>query len=470
MEGVSIVSSTRTRLAALRVSLRAVVRLAAPVITAELGWMSMGVVDTLMVSPLGPAAIGAVGIGSIVFMAVGVFGMGLLLGLDTLVSQAYGAGDDRAGRDWFVAGVWLALIACAPLTLVLLVIDWQLPTLALHPEVAPLVRDYLHIVSLSLLPLLLYAATRRYLQSLTRVKPIALALVSANLVNVAVNWLLIEGRLGFPALGVQGAAFATLISRVYLAIALAVTIHMLWRTHELPATRAARRISWTPSGWRLARLTRLGLPAAAHLLFEVGVFAAVTALAGRLLPDALAAHQIALNIASVTFMVPLGVSSAGAVLVGHGIGQRDPRAAADAGWAALALVVGLMTCAALAFWWRPGLWIGLFTTDVEVIRIGSGLLLVAAAFQLFDGLQVTATGILRGLGETRRPMLASLIGYWLIGLPLGYALCFHFGHGVVGLWLGLCVGLILVSVALLRLWHRRIRTAVATFTLETVPA
>ncbi len=169
-------------------------------------------------------------------------------------------------------------------------------------------------------------------------------------------------------------------------------------------------------------------------------------------------------------MVPLGVSSAGAVLVGHGIGQRDPHAAAGAGWSALLLVVGLSACAAFAFWWRPALWIGLFTTDADVIAIGQRLLLVAAAFQLFDGVQVTATGVLRGLGETRRPMVVGFVGYWGIALPLGYLLCFRLGYGVVGLWLGLCAGLMLVGLTLLYLWHRRIRTAVAARPLEAVPA
>lgn len=465
MDVVSTASPPGARRPALRDSLRAVARLAAPVITAELGWMSMGIVDTVMVSPLGPAAIGAVGIGSILFMAVGIFGMGLLLGLDTVVSQAFGGGDDRDGREWLVSGLWLALLACVPLAGVLFVLDLALGRFGLHPDVEPLVRGYVRIVNLSLPPLLLYAGCRRYLQGVARVKPIAFALVSANLVNVLVNWLLIEGRLGFPALGVQGAAFATFFSRLYLFAVLAGAIAVLWRSRRLPA-----RVAWTPSAGRLARLVRLGVPAAAHLLFEVGVFAAATALAGRLTPDALAAHHIALSIASVTFMVPLGVSSAGAVLVGHGIGQRDPHAAAGAGWSAILLVIGLSACAALAFWWRPALWIGLFTTDAAVIAIGQRLLLVAAAFQLFDAVQVTATGVLRGLGETRRPMVVGLVGYWCVALPLGYLLCFRLSYGVVGLWLGLCAGLMLVGLTLLYLWHRRIRTAVTARPLEAVPA
>lgn len=440
------------------------VRLAVPVIAAELGWMSMGVVDTLMVSPLGAAPLGAVGIGSMLFIAVAVFGMGLLLGLDTTISQAFGARDDAACAQWLVAGLWLAGAACVPLAALLWALYASLEHLGLHPTVEPLVRQYLLIVSLSLPPLLLYAAVRRYLQARSRVVPIAIALVSANVVNIAANWALVYGHLGLPALGVRGAAWATLISRSYLFLVLAGAIWAGWR-HG-----AARPLSWRPAMTRLRPLIALGLPAAAHLAFEVSIFTAATALAGRLLPDALAAHHIALNIASVVFMIPLGVSSAGAVLVGQGVGQRDGVRAARAGWTAIALVTVIMLCSAAAFWWRPHLWVGLFTTDQAVIDIGARLLLVAAAFQVFDGLQVTATGVLRGIGETRLPMLASLVGYWGVGLPLGYWSCFTAGYGVIGLWLGLCAGLMLVGTALLCLWQVRARQLRATLTFGTVAA
>jgi MATE family multidrug resistance protein len=417
----------------------------------------MGVVDTLMVSPLGPQSLGAVGIGSMLFMAVGIFGIGLLLGLDTVVSQAHGAGDTAETDRWLIAGVWLAVLAAMPLSAVLLLLQVSVGRMGLHADVAPLVGDYLPIVNMSMLPLLVYVAARRYMQSLSRVGPIAFALVSANLINVGTNWVLIHGRLGLPALGVQGAAYATLLSRTYMCLVLLLAVRAVWRARGASVPTHA----WGLERRRLRRLLVLGVPAAAHLTFEVGIFATATALAGRLEPQALAAHHIALTIASVIFMVPLGISSAGAVLVGQGIGARDGPGAARAGWAAVSLVVGCMVCSALAFWWRPALWVGLFTTDAGVIAVGSRLVLVAAAFQLFDGIQVTATGVLRGLGETRVPMFISLVGYWGVGLPLGYWLAFVAGYGVVGLWLGLCAGLVLVGCALLWLWSLRIGAAVA---------
>ena len=192
------------------------------------------------------------------------------------------------------------------------------------------------------------------------------------------------------------------------------------------------------------------------MTLEVGVFAAATALAGRLPPDSLAAHQIAVNLAAFTFMVPLGVASAGAVRVGHAVGRRDPEGAARAGWTALLFGTAFMSCAAAAFLVIPRVLIGAFTTDPAVLRIGASLLFVGAIFQLFDGLQGVATGVLRGLGDTRSPMLWNLAGHWFIGLPLGYFLCFRAGIGVIGLWWGLSMGLIICGIALLAVWSRRI--------------
>jgi MATE family multidrug resistance protein len=206
------------------------------------------------------------------------------------------------------------------------------------------------------------------------------------------------------------------------------------------------------------RLARLGVPAAAQVTLELGVFAAASALAGRLDAISLAAHQITLNLASLTFMVPLGLASAGAIRVGHAVGRRDAAAAARAGWTALLMGASFMASAALAFIGVPGLLVGIFTTNALVVSLTGRLLLVAGMVQLFDGLQGVSTGILRGLGDTRTAMLANLAGHWLLGLPIGYALCFWQGWGVVGLWIGLSFGLSAVAIVLVTAWRRRIAT------------
>ena len=203
----------------------------------------------------------------------------------------------------------------------------------------------------------------------------------------------------------------------------------------------------------------LGFPAAMQMTLEVGVFAAASALAGRMLPVSLAAHQIALNLAGFTFMVPLGIASAGAVRVGHAVGRGDHAGAARAGWTALALGALFMSVAALVFTLIPRQLISAFTSDTGVLDIGVRLLAVAAVFQLFDGLQGVGTGVLRGLGDTRTPMMWNLGGHWFVGLPLAYVLAFPLGLGVIGLWWGLSAGLIICGVALLIVWRKRISAA-----------
>lgn len=454
----------------IRGELRPTLRLAGPVILAELGWMGMGVVDTIMVGALGPAAIGAAGVGNSLHLGFAIFGMGLLLGLDTLVSQAHGAGHHALCRAWLGRGVALALLASVPLMVILAGVWFAVPALGFHPETLPLLRSYLAIVTLSTPFLLLYAAFRRYLQSTHHVRPIMVALISANLINAAANWGLIHGKLGLPALGVAGAAWATFAARVYMCGLLGAAA---WWTRDAdgapgvtrPAApdegvvgaftdRAAPIRPAIESRTSMRRLIELGLPAASTVTAEVGVFAVATALAGRLAPVATASHQIALNIAAVAFMIPLGLASAGAVRVGNAIGARNPRGAAAAGWTVIAMGVAFMLFSGALFVAIPHVLIGWFTDDEAVIALGTSLLGIAAVFQLFDGLQGVVTGTLRGLGDTRTPMVTNLAAHWLIGLPIGYGLCFVLGWGAPGLWWGLSAGLCVAGLVLTTVWVR----------------
>jgi MATE family multidrug resistance protein len=427
------------------------IALAIPVVVAELGWMTMGIVDTLMVGRLSPEAIGAVGVGNSIFMGLVIFAMGLMLGIDALVSRAFGSGDLEACHRWLVHGVTLALTVSPVLMLVLFALSSALETWGLTPAVLELTRPYLQAVAWSVPPLLLYAAFRRYLQGMNVVRPIMFALVTANIVNAAANWVLIFGHLGAPAMGVRGSAWATVFARVVMAgMLLAVIVRREWGRRP-GLFQTSLRIERA----KMALLLRLGLPAGIQVMLEVGVFAVATILAGGLPTAALAAHQIALNIAAFAFMVPLGVSSAGAVRVGQAVGRRDREGAARSGWAALLIGAGFMSASAAVLLLLPRQLISAFTLDARVLEVGISLLTVAAVFQLFDGVQIVATGALRGLGDTRTPMFWNLFGHWFVGLPLGYALCFVFGVGVVGLWWGLTTGLVICAVGLLATWSRR---------------
>jgi MATE family multidrug resistance protein len=291
---------------------------------------------------------------------------------------------------------------------------------------------------------------RRYLQAMHQVKPIVIAIVAANVVNAVANWVLIYGHFGFPAFGVVGAAWATLASRVVLMMALWWVVVRSERIrpsglHDVPFGPDVDRI------WRLARH---GLPAAFQVMLEVGVFAVAGVLAARISPAAAGAHQVALQIAGFFFMVPLGLSSAAAVRVGHAVGRGDAAAARLAGWTAVALALAVAACVATLLLVMPQLLLGIFTDDPALLAMGATLLIICAAFQPFDAAQSVATGALRGWGDTTTPAVLNLAGHWLAGLPLGYVLCFTLGWGLLGLWIGLATGLTLVGVSVVVAWRR----------------
>lgn len=435
---------------------RSMMTLAVPVVLAEVGWFAMSIVDTVMVGPLGPAAIGAVGTGSILFMTLMVFGFGTLLALDTFVSQSFGAGRIDECHRWLFAGLQLALVLSGVLMLAAVAGLAWLPTFGFHPDVLVELESYMGPLVWSAPSLLAYVVFRRYLQAMNIVRPVMVALVAANVVNLVANWVLIFGHFGLPAMGVVGAAYATVASRLMLAVSLFGVI--LYNERGTPSGLRDVPFQWEPR--RVWRLFRLGWPAALQITLEVGVFAAASALAGRIGPLASAANQVVLNIAGLIFMIPFGLASAAAVRVGQAVGRRDPDGMRRAGWTALGLGSIVMTGSAILFLAVPSHLIRIYSADVHVIELGVTLLLICSVFQLFDGLQTVATGALRGLGDTRTPMVLNLIGHWLVGLPIGYVLCFNRGWGVAGLWTGLSTGLILIGASLLFTWKVKSRATV----------
>lgn len=407
----------------------------------------MNTVDIIMIGQLGPAAIGAIGVGGNAFYCLAIFGIGLLFGLDTLVSQSHGAGNRSDTHHSLAQGVYAAFLIAVPLTIVFRFLPPIFNLFGINPEVSMLAGPFLLALSWSTLPLLLYGAFRRYLQGIGHVRPVMFALLSANVVNWFFNWLLI------PRLGVVGSALSTCLARAYMAGTLLFFIWWFERRYEAGFRSLLRPLD----AQRMLRLLGLGLPAATQILLEIGAFGAAGILAARLAPAALAAHQIALSCASVSYMVPLGISSAAAVAVGQAVGRGEPAVARRNGFIALGLAVAFMACAALAFWFVPRPILHIYTNDTEVVGSAVGLLAIAALFQLFDGVQTVATGALRGIGETRVPMLVNLGGYWMFGLPVGYLLCFHAGRGVTGLWWGLTLALVAIALILLYSWNRRSR-------------
>lgn len=434
---------------------RPMLRLAIPIVLAELGWMAMSIVDTVMVGHQrdSAVAIGAVSLSSILYYVVAIFGTGLMLGLDTLVSQSYGAGDLEDAHRSLVNSVYLSL----GLTPILMGVVWLwgpvVHLLKIDAAVTTQAIPYLYALNWGTLPLLLYFAFRRYLQGVNLVKPVMFSLISANIVNFVGNWAFIYGHFGFRAMGTVGSGWSTSVARVYMALVLMG--YALY--HDIRHKTGLRRASRRPHFPRVWELLNLGFPAASQIGVEIGVFGVATMLIGKLGALPLASHQIALNTISFTYMVPLGIGSAAAVRVGQALGRRDSHGASRAGWTALTLGASFMACMAVVLWAVPQYIARIYTPDPSVIRAAGTLLFIGAFFQLFDGLQAVATGALRGAGDTRTPLICHLVYYWVVGLPLGAYLCFRLAWGVTGLWTGLCVALILIGCTLLYAWRRKER-------------
>ena len=427
-------------------TVREMLRIAIPLAFAELGWMSMYVVDNIMVGHLrdSAVAIGAVSVGGALFSAFAIFGIGLMSGLDTLISHAYGARNLAEAHRLLAAAITLALCLSPIIAGSILGLPPLLGLLGVEPAIRAPAVSFIRIIVWSMPLLLVYTTFRRYLQGIHYVRPVTFALITSNLVNVFGNWILIYGHWGAPALGIRGSAFSTVFARLYLAGVLVLAVRL-----RDPAALHNLRPDWP----RMSALFRLGLPAALTTGFEVGVFNTTTALVASIDPVSLAAHTIALNAASVTFMVPLGIASAAAVSVGRALGAGQRRRAVAAGWTAIGIAVVFEVGSALAFFFLPRPIARAYTHDPAVISFAVKLLWIAGVFQIFDGIQTVATGALRGMGNTRTPMIWNLVCYWVIGLPLGCWLCFDLRWGATGLWYGLCLALMLIGTGLLATWH-----------------
>ncbi len=426
---------------ALRTEVTATLRLAVPVAVTQLSMMAMGVIDTLLVGPLGADALGAVGIANVVYFAVTTFFVGVLMALDALISQAFGADDSaRAGRLLW-QGTWLGLATGVLATLCFLDTRWLFDLAGQPAEVGRLADLYLTARAPSAVALITFTATRAWLNGAGEARPVMVLTLIALVINGVADVGLIYGRFGLPEMGVAGAGLATTIVRWFLLLTtMAVLASPRWRGHNLAPSRPR---------WReLRAIVGLGLPIGAQMLAEFGIFGAAGVMAGWLGADALAAHQISLTLAALVFMVPVGIAIAGSVRVGQEVGGGRLDGAMRAGQVALALGAAFMVAAAAVFVSVPSWLAGLFSPDPAVVRIGAGLLVIAAIFQVADGLQVVAAGCLRGASETHSALIANLAAHWLVGIPLAWFLAFPMGLGVEGLWWGMTAALFVAGISL----------------------
>jgi MATE family multidrug resistance protein len=415
--------------------LRRVWKLAWPVSAGMLAMLGMTTVDTLFIAPLGDAALGAVVLANTWFFACSVLALGALRVIDPLVAQAHGAEDRDAIGRVLVHAVGLALALCPPMIALLL---FASPGLTLLGQPAALIPDagrYCGVLTLGIPGMFVFNALRQVLQAVGEVRAATVVLIAANVVNAAIVATLVLAL----GVGPLGCAFSTALCNTFMALALG------WATRE-------RLREMLPDEWRLharwspvLQLLRTGAPLGVQMGTEAWAFTAAGVMMGWLGEPQLAAHGVVLNLASLSFMIPLGVSAAAATRVGNLVGAGQPWGRAAA--ASLVLGGGVMAGSGTIFATLPEAVVGLYRPEEAVRAVAVSLLPIAAAFQLFDGLQVVSFGVLRGAGDLRVPSLANLLGYWLIGLPLGAWLAFRAGWGPVGVWSGLAVGL--SSVALL---------------------
>ena len=428
---------------------RKLLSLAVPVAATQLSTMMLGFVDTVMVGRVSVDAIAAASLANVWIFGTLMFANGVVMGIDPLITHAHGAGDSRTVALTLQRGAVLALLLSVPVAGLLLFTEEVLILAGQDPELSALAGDYARVQAPSVTFFLAYTALRQYLQGRELVRPALWVILIANAFNVLFNWVLIFGNLGFPALGIVGAGYATALTRAVSFLGLLVWVRA-FSLHRGAWERWSRE-SFSPRALR--GIGAIGLPVAIQHSLEIWAFSGAALLAGWLGALPLAAHTVALNMAALAFMIPLGISQGAVTRVGNLLGARRPEDAQRAAWVAMALGGGVMSISATAFVvlrsWLPRI----YTPDPEVIALCATILPIAAAFQIFDGTQVVGCGVLRGMGRTRPAAWFNLVGYWVLGLPIGAWLAFRADWGLAGIWWGLCLGLAIVA-GLLVVWLR----------------
>lgn len=418
-----------------KAELTEMVRLAAPIVLVNVGMQAMGMVDALMLGRVGAVDLASGALGNFYFYATSIIGIGVLMALDPVIAQAVGAQDDEAIARGVQRGVLMTLIIAMVVSLTFIPAERVLAALRQPDEVVPLAARYVWWSIPGMLPFFAFNMMKQVMQAFTRITPVLLAVLIGNLANAALNWVLIFGNLGFEARGVVGSSQGTAIARWIMAVVLLVGA---WGALAPTVSRWRREVlEWRP----LARMFRLGIPVGLQFLAEAGAFGIVTVMAGWMGTTTLAGHEIALSLASMTFMVPMGVAGAAAVMVGHAVGRGDIAESRRDAVAALACGVGFMALCAVVFGLIPHVLAGAYTTDTATFAMAATLIPIAAVFQVFDGAQVISASILRGAGDTRIPAILHALSFWAVGIPLGAWLAFGAARGAPGLWWGLTAGL-----------------------------
>ncbi|WP_026954247.1 MATE family efflux transporter [Algoriphagus vanfongensis] len=431
-------------------------KLAYPVVLSQLGQVMVGVADSMMVGRLGAVPLAAASLANSIFFVLLMFGMGISLGITPLVSMAEGKGKVKRIGRLFQHGLWINMGTALTLTCVILGLSQGLHFLNQPEEVVELAIPYLFIITASLFPFMFFQTFKQLAEGLSQTKQAMVITVLCNLVNVFLNWVLIFGKLGAPEMGLVGAGLATLISRILMPIMMGWYILGSKRYRLYHLTLGLKKLSFP----MVSRILKIGIPTGFQYIFEVSAFGSAAIMMGWIGVNALAGHQVALNLASISYMMAGGLSTAGMIRVSNQIGKGNFKAMREAGMVVFAMVLVFMAITALIFVSFREFLPTLYIDDPHVIATSASLLIIAGMFQISDGVQVAGLGVLRGMEDVKFPTWITLIAYWVLGLPLGYFLAFELNMGAEGIWYGLLIGLTITAVVLFIRFHRLSQKAI----------
>ncbi len=427
--------------------------LATPMIVGQIGQLAMSVTDNIMVGRLGTDALAAAGIGNGLFILIMVTGIGISMAVTPLTAIAMGAGRDKDCGVILRQGLLLNMVTGVILCLVTFLAARTIRVLNQPEAIVEPAVVYMEVLGLSMLPLMLFQSFRQFAEGVSFLKPAMVITLAANLVNIFVNWVFIYGNLGAPALGLTGAGIATFSSRAFMAAGLMIMVMTAPSLKRFDPSLRFKKIDIA----LMKRLLGIGVSGAFQYFFEVSAFTVSYVIAGWMGVKELAAHQIALNLASISFMGAMGISGAGTIRVSHALGQKDVPGVRAAGFSAVILCAVFMGLAGLIFILFRAALPKFYVADPQVIHLTASLLIIVAFFQVSDGTQAVGIGILRGLTDMKVPTVLTLAAYWIIGLPAGYALAFWWGFGIHGIWYGLLISLTASALLMMLRFHIKTR-------------
>jgi MATE family multidrug resistance protein len=447
---------------AVREQVKTTFLLAYPVMLSQLGQVAVGVADSMMVGRLGALELAASSLANSIFFVILMFGIGISMGLTPLVSKSFGKGKTHQISRLFSNSLLINFLTSLVLFGIVLLFSQNLSILNQPKEVEVLALPFLLIITASLLPLMVFQTFKQLVEGFSQTKQAMFITIAANLVNVFLNWLFIWGNWDFPELGFLGAAWATLISRILMMVLMGAYVLYSKRYADF----GLRIFRFKPNWTLCKRVLKIGIPTGFQFIFEVSAFSAAAIMMGWIGVNALAGHQIALNLASISYMMATGLATAGMIRVSHYIGKEDYKGMREAGMVAFGMVATFMFVCALLFFLLRFFLPTLYIDDPQVISLAASLLVLAGLFQLSDGIQVVGLGVLRGLEDVKVPTIVTFLAYWGLGLPLGYLLAFKLGFAEKGIWIGLLIGLTLTAGMLLYRFNRLSKKKINASTLS----